>query len=193
MWGSLWALPKVESSARTCALLSQINAAGQLQWQFTSGFDLRNSLWLPFTVRTRFIRFPQGTMGPFQLGDNNPFHSLMQLLGMSKVDSSAHICDSPSNLYVVGQLQWWFTCGFNFRHSLWLSFVSTSTLVKVIIIVPMETMGHFESRENPFQTLGEVVGSVQSQEEGARSHLTFKGLCCQSASVTVYLWFWFTA
>lgn len=53
----------------------------------------------------------------------------------------------------------------------------------------METMGHFEPRENPFQTLGEVVGSVQSQEEGARSHLTFKGLCCQSASVTVYLWF----
>ena len=143
MWGSLWALPKVESSARTCALLSQINAAGQLQWQFTSGFDLRNSLWLPFTVRTRFIRFPQGTMGPFQLGDNNPFQTLMELLGMSKVDSSAHICDSPSNLYVVGQLQWWFTCGFNFRHSLWLSFVSASTLVKVIIIVPGEPLPDF--------------------------------------------------
>lgn len=80
----LWALPKVESSARTCVLLSQINAAGQLQWQFTSGFDLRNSLWLPFTVRTRFIRFPQGTMGPFQLGDNNPFQTLMELLGIVK-------------------------------------------------------------------------------------------------------------
>ena len=41
----------------------------------------------------------------------------------------------------------------------------------------------------PFKAVGELMGCVQSQELDACARLTFPGLSCWEASVTLYLWF----
>ena len=42
--GSLWVLPKIDSSAGARGCLSKVYSAGQCQWHFTSGFGLRHKL-----------------------------------------------------------------------------------------------------------------------------------------------------
>ena len=39
--------------------------------------------------------------------------------GLCPQSRARSACASPSEVYVTGKLQWHFTCGFNFRHSLW--------------------------------------------------------------------------
>ena len=39
-------------------------------------------------------------------------------------------CSPPSEVYPAGKLQWHFTCGFDGRHSLWLSFVTAFAVLK---------------------------------------------------------------
>ena len=41
-----------------------------------------------------------------------------------------------------------------------------------------ELMDPFPLLDIPFQTMGELVGSVQSQQLGTHLHLTFPGLSC---------------
>ena len=45
--------------------------------------------------------------------------------------------------YPAGKLQWHFTCGFKFRHSLWLPFVAGFAALKGLLIVSVGTMGYF--------------------------------------------------
>ena len=52
---------------------------------------------------------------------------------VSKVESLAHAPASPSEVYPAGKLQRHFTCGFDFRHSLWLSFVAAFSALKGLI------------------------------------------------------------
>ena len=40
---------------------------------------------------------------------------------------------SPSKVYPAGKPQWHFTCGFHFRHSVWLPFVTAFAVLKGLI------------------------------------------------------------
>ena len=52
------------------------------------------------------------------------------LWDVSKVESSARTCTSLSEVYPDWKLQWHFTCGFDFRHGLWLPFVAGFAVLK---------------------------------------------------------------
>ena len=67
-----------------------------------------------------------GAMGPFWPGVG-PFRAEEGLWDVSKVESSAR---APSEVNPAGKLQWHFTCGFDFRHSLWLPFVAAFAVLK---------------------------------------------------------------
>ena len=60
---------------------------------------------------------------------------------VSKVESSARVRVSPSEVYPAGKLQWHFTCGFDFRYSLWLPFEAAFAVLKGLLIVTVGTMG----------------------------------------------------
>ena len=59
------------------------------------------------------------------------------------------MCTSPSGVYLAGKLQWHFACGFNFGHSLRLTFVTTFVVLKRLGIA--------------LSGLGGRVGCVQDQ------------------------------
>ena len=40
---------------------------------------------------------------------------------------------SPSEVYPAGKLQWHFTCGFDFRHGVWLPFEAALAVLKGLI------------------------------------------------------------
>ena len=113
--GVLWAVSRVGGSARVYA------------WYFTCGFDFRNNLWLPFEAAFSGLRglliVPVGTLGLFWPGDG-PFQDVGDLWTVSKVENSAHAQAWSSEFYPAGKLQWHFTCGLDFRNSLWLPFES---------------------------------------------------------------------
>ena len=69
----------------------------------------------------------------------------------------------------VSFIQSLLACGFDFKHSIWLLFVATFAALKGFITVPVETMGHFQPWDNPFQNVGEFMGSSQSWK--LRTHL----------------------
>ena len=48
---------------------------------------------------------------------------------------------SPFEVYPAGKLPWHFTCGFDFRPSLWLPFEATFAVLKGLLKVPVGTMG----------------------------------------------------
>ena len=50
---------------------------------------------------------------------------------------------SPFDIYPAAKLQWHFTCGFDFRHSLWLPFAVAFAVLKGLLIVPVGTIGPF--------------------------------------------------
>ena len=60
---------------------------------------------------------------------------------VSKVERSARVRVSPSEVYHAGKLQWHFTCGFDFRYSLWLPFEAAFAVLKGLLIVTVGTMG----------------------------------------------------
>ena len=47
---------------------------------------------------------------------------------------------SPSEVYPAGKLQWHFTCGFDFRNSLWLPFKAAFPVLKVLILFPLRNV-----------------------------------------------------
>ena len=49
---------------------------------------------------------------------------------VSKVEGSARVRVSPSEVYPADKLQWHFTCGFDFRHSLWLPIAAAFAILK---------------------------------------------------------------
>ena len=51
------------------------------------------------------------------------------------------MCTSPSGVYLAGKLQWHFACGFNFGHSLRLTFVTTFVVLKRLGIALSELGG----------------------------------------------------
>ena len=59
---------------------------------------------------------------------------------------------SPFWIYPAGKLQWHFTCGLVFGHSLWLPFKAVLAVVKGLLIVPVLTMGLCWRGDSPFQT-----------------------------------------
>ena len=65
--GSLWAVPKVESSGRARASSPEVYPAGKLQWHFTCRFDFRQSM---IAICGRFCS-PEGVQG-------GPSHSDIQ-------------------------------------------------------------------------------------------------------------------
>ena len=118
--GHLWDVFKVEGSVR--ALPSGAYPIGGLRWRFACGFNFGHSLWLPFVAA---------------------FPALGVLLAVSKVESLAQAPALPSGVYPAGKLQWHFTCGFDFRHSLWVPFVVAFAVPGGLLMVPLGGMGPF--------------------------------------------------
>ena len=65
-------------------------------------------------------------------------------------------------VHPAGKFQWHFTCGFDFRHSLWLPFVAAFAVLKGLLIVPVGTMGPFWPGDRPLRAVRGVEGWVGS-------------------------------
>lgn len=50
---------------------------------------------------------------------------------------------SPFRIYPAGKLQWYFLFGFHFSHAPWLPFAAGFALLKVLLLIPVGTMGSF--------------------------------------------------
>ena len=90
-------------------------------------------------------------------------------------------CLGVSEVYPAGKLQWHFTCGFDFRQSLWLPFVAALAILEGLLMVPVGTVGPLWPGNGPFRTVGrgEVgFGWVQSRGLDAWARLAFQGLSC---------------
>ena len=61
-------------------------------------------------------------------------------------------------------------------------------VLRVVLIVPVGTMGFFLTEVNPFKALGELMGCDESRELGARECLVFLGLSSWEAPVVLYSW-----
>ena len=66
----------------------------------------------------------------------NPFRALCVCVcvlegggGLCPKSRAWSMCASPSWVYPAGKLQWHFTCGFDFRHSLWLPFCNPDGVI----------------------------------------------------------------
>ena len=109
------------------ASLSEVYAAGRLQWHFACGFDFRYSLWLPLSGPEGAI---DGSCGndrvPFSLGGR----AWGGPCGLCPKSRAWSIRASLSEVYLAGKFQWHFTCGLDFRHSLWLPFVTAFAVLK---------------------------------------------------------------
>ena len=46
------------------------------------------------------------------------------------------VCASPSEVYPAGKPQWHLTCGFDFKHSLWLPLVTAFAVLKGLSVIP---------------------------------------------------------
>ena len=89
------------------------------------------------------------------------------------------MCTSPSGVYLAGKLQWHFACGFNFGHSLRLTFVTTFVVLKRLGIA--------------LSGLGGGVWAVSRIRGSACVCLAFWDLSCWWASVVLCLfrfWIW---
>ena len=84
---------------------------------------------------------------------------------------------SPFEVHPAGKFQWHFTCGFDFRHSLWLPFVAAFAVLKGLLIVPVGTMGPFWPGDSPLQAVR--GGGGGEWRKGGR------------VPVMLYLWFRF--
>ena len=60
---------------------------------------------------------------------------------------------SPSEVYPAGKLHWHFTCGLDFKHSLWLPFETAFAVLKELLVVPMGTMGLCQPGDNEWKVL----------------------------------------
>ena len=92
-------------------------------------------MWLPFGAAFAFINGSCGDYGSLLAWDG-PFRAVGGggggvgwLWAVSKVKSSAR-ARLASNFYPAGKLQWHFTCGFDFRQSLWLPFEAAFAVLK---------------------------------------------------------------
>ena len=116
-----------------CASPSGVYPDGRLQWCFTCGFDFRHGLWLSFVatfaILKELLMVPVWTMSLFWIEDG-PFWAVGG-----------------------GILQWHFTCGFDFRHGLWLPFVAAFAVLRGLLMVPVGTMGPFWPGDSPFRAL----------------------------------------
>ena len=121
MSGHVWSFPDCGGSCGLCpgsgsrrgrTLPSGVYPAGELRWHFPCCFDFVRGLWLRF-VKLWVI-----------------FNLWRVLWAVSEVENSAHLPASSSEVYPAGKLQWHFTCGFDFRHSLWLPFVTFFAVLK---------------------------------------------------------------
>ena len=86
-------------------------------------------------------------MGPFS------FLGTGRLWALSKVENSVRVRASPSEVSPAGKFQWHFTCGFDFRHGLWLPFVAAFAVLRGLLMVPVGTMGPFWPGDSPFRAL----------------------------------------
>ena len=82
-------------------------------------------LWLPFVADFAVLgglMVSVWTMGSFWPG--LALSGLWEAYGcVQSRELAACMRALPSKTYPAGKLQWHFTCGFNFRHNLWLPFV----------------------------------------------------------------------
>ena len=56
--------------------------------------------------------------------------------------------------YPAGKLRWHFTCGFYFRHSLWLPFEAAFVVLRGLIMVPVGAMDLSWPGDGPFRAVG---------------------------------------
>ena len=80
--------------------------------------------------------------------------ALSRLWGVDPKSSARCARASPSWIYPAGKLQWHFTCGLDFGHSLWLPFKAVFVVVKGLLIVPVGTMGLCWRGDSLFQMAG---------------------------------------
>ena len=62
------------------------------------------------------------------------FSGLWGAYGLCPKSRPRRVGASPSEVYPAGKLQWHFTCGFDFRHSLWLPFVAGFAVLKGLMV-----------------------------------------------------------
>ena len=105
--------------------------------------------------------------------------ALSRLWGVDPKSSARCARASPSWIYPAGKLQWHFTCGLDFGHSLWLPFKAVFVVVKGLLIVPVGTMGLCWRGDSPFQTArGGGGGGACGLWACGLARLSFRGLSC---------------
>ena len=76
------------------------------------------------------------------------------------------VCALSPGVYPAGKLRWQFTCGFDFRHGLWLPFGATFAVQRGLLMVSVRTMGLCWSGM-ALSWLGGLVGCVWGWGFGA--------------------------
>ena len=126
--GSLWAVPKVEGSAHIPRLPGSIHLVGfsdTLLVVSILGMVYMIAICGCFCSPEGVINGSCGRYGSFSAWDS-PFWAVGEgrgegggLVGfVQSCELSVHAW--PSDVYPNAKLQWHFTCGFDFRYSLWL-------------------------------------------------------------------------
>ena len=85
----------------------------------------------------RFVCVCVCVLGGLQLGRGSwPFPDCDGACGLCLTSVGWRVCASRSKVSPAGKLQWHFTCGFDFRHNVWLPSVAAFAVLK-------ELMSHY--------------------------------------------------
>ena len=152
LWGSLWTVSRVESSAWAHLAFRDLSC-----WEAS----VTLYLWFPFWAQSMIaicrrlcshggiINSSCGNYGFFYPGVN-PLKTV-GVYGLCPKLRAWRTCASPSNVYPTGKLQWHFTCGFDFTNQITLKpnlaqklklIIKFSTIKGQINVLLWTQMGH---------------------------------------------------
>ena len=145
LWRGLWAVSRVEESARARLFLQGLSC-----WEASVALYLRFwfwawSVWSMIAICGRFCSAGGGVINSSSVyyGFFLYWEWSFQFCGGAYGLCLKSRAQRTRLSYPAGKLQWHFTCGFKFRHSLWLPFVAGFAALKGLLIVSVGTMGYF--------------------------------------------------
>ena len=116
----------------SCVQGWELSARAHLVFRGLSSWEASVTLYLGFWFHLGFWLWLLFVAGFAVLGRNYGWGSLWTV---SRDEISAPRCASPNEVYPAGKLQWYFTCGFDFRHDLWLPFVASFSVLKGLMAI----------------------------------------------------------
>ena len=116
----------------SCVQGWELSARAHLVFRGLSSWEASVTLYLGFWFHLGFWLWLLFVAGFAVLGRNYGWGSLWTV---SRDEISAPRCASPTEVYPAGKLQWYFTCGFDFRHDLWLPFVASFSVLKGLMAI----------------------------------------------------------